>query len=252
MSGIARTCWIAAGLVFGALGGTAARSAEAQKPPEVDTIKTETGDLKITFFGHASLMFEYQGKFIYVDPVSQQADYSKTPKADIILVTHEHYDHLDPKAIALIRKDQTKIVLTKACAEKLPGGKIMNNGDVATIDGFKIEAVPAYNIVHKRPDGTPFHPKGIGNGYVINFDKTCVYVAGDTENIPEMANLKDIAIALLPMNLPYTMTPEMAAAAARMFEPRILYPYHYGDTNPNALVELLKDTKIEVRIRRMK
>ncbi len=206
----------------------------------------------ITFIGHGSLMFGYQGKIVHVDPVGREADYSKMPKADIVLVTHDHGDHLDPKALGLIRKDQTKILLTQACAEKVPDGTVVKNGDAVTVDGFKIEVVPAYNIVHKRPDGQPFHPKGIGNGYVINFDKTRVYVAGDTENIPEMAELKKIDIAFLPMNLPYTMTPEMVADAARMFQPGILYPYHYGETDAKALVELLKDTKIEVRIRKMK
>ncbi|MFQ5722189.1 MAG: MBL fold metallo-hydrolase, partial [Candidatus Aminicenantales bacterium] len=116
----------------------------------------------------------------------------------------------------------------------------------------KIEAVPAYNIVHKRSSGLPFHPRGIGNGYVINFGDKRVYVAGDTENIPEMKQLKNIDIAFLPMNLPYTMTPEMVAEAARMFRPKILYPYHYGQTDTSKIVELLKDDKdIEVHIRKL-
>lgn len=252
MNAIARA-WqmMAAGLVIAAVGATVA-SAQAQEPPEKDTIQTEAGDLTIAFIGHGSVMFAYHDKIVHVDPVSREGDYSKLPKADVVLITHEHGDHLDPKALGLIRKDQTRVVLTKACAEKVPDGTVVKNGDVVTVDGFKIEVVPAYNIAHKRPDGQPFHPKGVGNGYVISFDKTRVYVAGDTENIPEMANLKDIAVAFLPMNLPYTMTPEMAADAARMFQPRILYPYHYGETDAKKLVELLKDTKIEVRIRKMK
>ena len=119
----------------------------------------------------------------------------------------------------------------------------MRNGDKQTIAGLQIEAVPAYNILHKREDGQPFHPKGVGNGYILTFGNTRLYLAGDTENIPEMKNLHDIDIAFLPMNLPYTMTPEMVADAARMFKPRILYPYHYGNTDTNKLVELLKDEK---------
>jgi len=143
--------------------------------------------------------------------------------------------------------------LTKACAEKVAGGIIMQNDDVKTIDGLKIEAVPAYNIVHKRPNGEPFHPKGQGNGYVLTLGDKRVYVAGDTENTPEMKSRKNIDIAFLPMNLPYTMSPEMVADAARAFEPNILYPYHYGQTDPNTLVDLLKDSKkIEVRIRKMR
>jgi L-ascorbate metabolism protein UlaG (beta-lactamase superfamily) len=228
------------------------KDAQDPKQSQVDVVKTPAGDLTITFIGHGTLMFSYQGKSVHVDPVSREGDYSKMPKADIILITHEHADHLDPKAVAMIRTDQTMVLLTKACADKISGGTIMKNGDAVTAHGLKIEAVPAYNIVHKRPDGQPFHPKGVGNGYVINFDKTRAYVAGDTENIPEMAQLKNIDIAFLPMNLPYTMTPEQAAEAARMFQPRILYPYHYGETDPNKLVDLLKDSKIEVRIRKMK
>jgi len=223
------------------------------KQPEVDTIRTDTGDLRITFIGHGTLMFQYQGKVVHVDPVTREADYTKLPKGDLVLITHEHGDHLDPRALGMIRGDQTKTLLTKACVEKVPDGTVMKNGDTLTACGFKIEAVPAYNIAHKRPDGQPFHPKGSGNGYVINFDKTRVYVAGDTENIPEMAQLKKIDIAFMPMNLPYTMTPEMVAQAAHMFEPRILYPYHYGQTDPNELVKLLKDSeKIEVRVRKMR
>ena len=220
---------------------------------EQDIFHTGAGELKITFIGHGTLMFNFNGKFIHVDPVSREADYTKLPKADFILITHEHGDHLDPKAINIIRKEETTIVLTKACAERVTGGIVMQNGDVRNIQGMKIEAVPAYNIVHKRSSGMPFHPKGEGNGYVITLGDKRVYVAGDTENIPEMKRVKNIDIAFLPMNLPYTMTPEMAADAAKAFKPKILYPYHYGQTDPNKLVNLLKDSKaIEVRIRKMR
>ena len=170
----------------------------------------------------------------------------------MILLTHEHRDHLDLKALDSLRTDKTKIILTKNCAQKVKGGIIMQNGDVKTVDGLKIEAVPAYNLVHMRSEGVPFHPKGNGNGYVITFGDIRIYVAGDTENIPEMKQLKDIDVAFLPMNLPYTMTPEMVADAARAFKPKVLYPYHYGKTDPSKLVELMKDTpEIEIRIRKM-
>lgn len=129
----------------------------------------------------------------------------------------------------------------------------MKNGDTKTVEGIKVEAVPAYNLVHKRDSGEPFHPKGIGNGYVLTFEDVRVYIGGDTENFPEMKQLTDIDIAFLPMNLPYTMTPEMVADAVRMFNPRILYPYHYGNTEVSELVELLKDKKdCEIRIREMR
>jgi len=220
---------------------------------EQDIFHTSAGELKIVFIGHGTLMFEFNGKFIHVDPVSREADYAKFPKADLILITHEHGDHLDPKAINILRKEGTKIALTKACAERVTGGIVMQNGDERNIQGLKIEAVPAYNIVHKRSNGMAFHPKGEGNGYVITFGDKRVYVAGDTENIPEMKRLRAIDIAFLPMNLPYTMTPEMAADAAKVFNPKILYPYHYGQTDTNKLVNLLQDSKdIEVRIRKMR
>ena len=220
---------------------------------ETDTIKTSAGDLNITFLGHGSLYFAFGGKIIHVDPFSAVADYSTLPKADIVLLAHEHMDHLDLKALNPVRTDKTIVVLPEVCAKQVEGGLVMKNGDVKTVGGLKIEAVPAYNIVHKRETGQPFHPKGVGNGYIITFGDKRVYVAGDTENIPEMKNIKNIDVAFLPMNLPYTMTPEMAADAAKMVNPKILYPYHYGETDTSKLVALLKDTKeIEVRIRKMK
>jgi len=220
---------------------------------ETDTIKTSAGDLKITFLGHGSLYFTFGGKVIHVDPFSAVADYSTLPKADIVLLAHEHMDHLDLKALNPVRSDKTIVVLPEVCAKQVEGGLVMKNGDVKTVGGLKIEAVPAYNIVHKREAGQPFHPKGVGNGYIISFGDKRVYVAGDTENIPEMKNIKNIDVAFLPMNLPYTMTPEMAADAAKTITPKVLYPYHYGETDTSKLVALLKDTKeIEVRVRKMK
>ena len=220
---------------------------------ETDTLQTSGGPLKIGFIGHGTLLFDFGGKIIHVDPVGQYADYSGLPKADLILVTHEHGDHLDPKAIEKIRTDKTRIVLTEAGAGKVQGGIVMKNGDVKSVGGIRVEAVPAYNLVHMRSPGTPFHPKGNGNGYVISFADKRVYVAGDTENTPEMKGLRNIDVAFLPMNLPYTMTPEMVADAAKAFKPRILYPYHYGETDPSKLQELMKDEKsVEVRIRQMK
>ena len=219
---------------------------------ETDVVKTSAGELKITFVGHGTLVFALGEMILHVDPVSSEADYGKMPKADVVLVTHEHRDHLDPAAIAAVRKEKTIVLLTEKCAPAVAGGSAMKNGDVRTVGELKIEAVPAYNIVHKRPSGDPFHPRGDGNGYVITFGDTRVYVAGDTEDIPEMKSLKDISVAFLPMNLPYTMTPEMVADAAKAFRPRILYPYHFGKTDTSELVRLLAGEKsIEVRVRRM-
>jgi L-ascorbate metabolism protein UlaG (beta-lactamase superfamily) len=219
---------------------------------EIDLFPTSAGDLSITFLGHASLLMTFNGKNIFVDPFGQVADYSSLPKADVILCTHEHRDHLDPQALAAIRTPATVLVLNPAGAAQFDGSIAMRNGDVKTVAGLHIQSVPAYNVIHKREDGQPFHPKGIGNGYILPFGDTRLYLAGDTENIPEMKNIQDIAVAFLPMNLPYTMTPEMVAEAARTLKPRILYPYHYGNTDASKLVELLKaENGIEVRIRKM-
>ena len=228
-------------------------SALAQEKFETDIIKTSAGDLKITFIGHGSLIFNFGGKVIHVDPYGDVADYSTLPKADFILLTHDHRDHLDLKALNAVRTEKTVVVLTETCAKQVQGGIVMTNGDVKTVEGLKIEAVPAYNIVHKRDTGEPFHPKGTGNGYLITFGDKRVYLAGDTENTPEMKALKNIDIAFLPMNLPYTMTPEMVADGAKAFKPKILYPYHFGETDTSKVVALLKGTpEIEVRIRKMK
>jgi L-ascorbate metabolism protein UlaG (beta-lactamase superfamily) len=224
----------------------------AQKEFEKDKIKTSAGDLIITFVGHGTIMMSFGGRIIHVDPVTQMADYAKMPKADLILITHEHPDHFDLNAINLIKTAKTKIVTTETVARQISDVNIMKYGDVRTIEGLRIEAVPAYNLVNMRSPGNPFHPRGIGNGYIITFGNKRLYIAGDTENTTEMKNLRDIDIAFLPMNLPYTMTPEMVADAAKALRPKILYPYHYGKTDTAKLTELLKDNSgIEVRIRQM-
>ena len=227
-------------------------SVSAQGRFEIDNVITSAGNLKITFLGHGSLMFTFNEMVIYVDPYSRVADYSVLPKADLILITHEHNDHFDLSAINVLSTENTKLILTETCAKRLSNGVIMRNGDVQIINDLKFEAVPAYNIIHKRDNGQPFHPRGAGNGYIITFGDKRIYIAGDTENIPEMKTIKDIDIAFLPMNLPYTMTPEMVTDAVKMFNPKIIYPYHYGNTDTSKLVELLKDYQgVEVRIRKM-
>jgi len=223
-----------------------------QQQFETDVIPTSAGDLEITFLGHGTLMFTFGGKHIHIDPYSRVADYAQLPKADLILITHEHGDHLDLAALAHVRTDETDVILTAACAKQVQGGMVMGNGDVRTVQGITIEAVPAYNVRHKRDTGQPFHPQGVGNGYVLTFGDARVYVAGDTENISEMKALRDIDCAFLPMNLPYTMTPEMVADAAQAIQPKILYPYHFGASDTARLVELLSDQQgIEVRIRKL-
>ena len=204
------------------------------------------------FIGHGTLMFKFNGMVIHIDPVMREADYKKMPDADLILVTHEHGDHLDITAINHILKKETTVVMTEICRDQLEdfAATVMKNGDRLTFQGIGIEAFPAYNIKHMRSAGKPFHPKGEGNAYLLTFGDTRVLIGGDTENIPELKVLRDVKVAFLPMNLPYTMTPEMVADLARAIRPEILYPYHYGNTDPQELVELLKGEEgIEVRIR---
>jgi len=220
---------------------------------ERDRIETSAGDLDITFIGHGTLMFIFAGKTIHVDPWTRLADYTNLPKADLILITHSHPDHLDPAAIQAIRSEKTVVIVSEDCAGKVNGAEVMKNGDSRTVSNIKIEAVPAYNIVHKSPDGEFYHPKGAGIGYLLTFGGKRVYIAGDTENTPEMKALKDVDAAFLPMNLPYTMTPEMVADTAKAFRPRILYPYHTGDTDLSKLKTLMQGSEgIDLRFRKMK
>jgi len=219
---------------------------------ESDVLPTSAGDLTMTFIGHGTLMFGLGGKTIHVDPYGKLADYAALPKADAIFITHDHADHLDRAAIAEIRTPATVVVMSPSCVGKLDG-LVMTNGESRTVLGIRVEAVAAYNVVNKRDNGQPFHPRGAGNGYLLTFGDKRIYVAGDTENTPEMQALRGIDMAFLPMNLPYTMTPEMVATAAKAFRPKVLYPYHYGDTDPAGLTALLKDLPgIEVRIRRLR
>lgn len=216
---------------------------------ETDSFTTKNGkNLKITFFKHASLLVEYDGTKIFVDPVSDYADYTKQPKADYILITHEHHDHFDTKAIAAIETSDTKIIANPNCQKMLDRGDAMKNGDVLSITpDMKLEAVPAYNTT---PGRDKFHPKGRDNGYILTVGGTRIYIAGDTEDIPELKQIKNIDIAFLPVNQPYTMTPEQAIKATKIIQPRILYPYHYGDTDIMKVKDGLKEEKgTEVRIR---
>ena len=169
------------------------------------------------------------------------------PKADYIFVTHEHFDHFDKEAIATLTAEGTRLITNRRCADMLGYGEVMANGDsMALADDIRVEAVPAYNTTEGH---TQFHPKGRDNGYVLTLDGLRIYVAGDTEDIPEMTALKDIDIAFLPCNQPYTMTPDQLTKAARTVRPKVLFPYHYGQTDVTALPALLKDDGIDVRIR---
>jgi L-ascorbate metabolism protein UlaG (beta-lactamase superfamily) len=230
-----------------------ALSINAQESVKKDVIKTSSGDLELIFIGHSSLMMTFHGKVIHFDPYGKVADYTKMPKADLIFITHDHNDHFDQAALQRIQKHDTIVILPPICSGAVPEGLIMKNGETMTVHGIGIEAIPAYNMVHMRDNGQAFHPKGIGIGYVLTFGDKRIYVAGDTENISEMKALKGIDCAFLPMSVPSTMTPEMVADAAKAFKPKILYPYHYNETDPTRLTELLKNTAgVEVRIRQLR
>ncbi len=224
----------------------------SQNFPASDKINTSAGIVEMYFIGHGSLMFKVNSFIIYFDPVRSSGNYDKFPKADLILVTHEHGDHLDPKLINDLKKQGTIMFSNEISVAKVPWAKAMKAGDKQEINNIIIEAIPAYNIVNERAPGKPFHPKGVGIGFVLTIGDKRFYIAGDTENTPEMKALKNIDVAFLPMNLPYTMTPEMVADAALAFRPKILYPYHYGDTNTKIILKLLKNSNIDVRIRKLK
>lgn len=244
MNGAMLVRWILGAALLSAV---VVAAAYAQKKFQEDVFKTSSGELKITFIGHGTLMLAWGGKVIHVDPVSMYADYAALPKADLILVTHEHSDHLDAKAIQAVSTANTVLVTNQSSARGFPNASVMKNGDAKSISGIGIEAVPAYNLEKS------FHPKGNGNGYVLTFGDKRVLVAGDTENVPEIKALKNIDVAFLPMNLPFTMTPEQVADVAKAIRPKVLYPYHFGNTDAGALVALLKDEKgIEVRVRDLK
>ena len=218
---------------------------------QTDTFKTKSGkEVTITAIKHASLRIQYDGLEIQIDPVANYqpaTDYSKFPKADVILVTHEHFDHFDRDAIAALKKDSTQVIANPAVQKMLGRGTAMANGESRVVcNGIAIDAVPAYNTTAGR---TQFHPKGRDNGYVLTLDGLRVYIAGDTEDISEMASLKDIDVAFLPCNQPYTMTPEQVAKAAKTIKPKVLFPYHYSKTPIKRVAELLADTSIDVRIR---
>lgn len=218
---------------------------------KADIYDTNEGLLKVTLVGHGSVMLEYSGKVIQVDPYSKVADYTKLPKADLIILTHEHRDHLDTVAISEVKKSDTHYIVSKVCNEILGYGDVINNGDKTSWNNVLIEAVPAYNIVNKNTDGQSYHPKGRGNGYIFTFGDKKVYVAADTENIPEMESLKGtIDIAFLPKNLPYTMDDTMFIDAAQKVHPKILYTYH---CNQEDLVEYteLADIGIQQILRSM-
>ena len=219
---------------------------------EVDSFTTQSGKtVKIHALVHSSMLIEFDGWNIYVDPVTKLGDktidYSTMPKANFIFITHEHFDHLDTAAIKLLTGDNTQLITNQRCADMLGYGTVMANGDILQLaDDFSVEAVPAYNTTEGHQN---FHPKGRDNGFILTLDGLKIYIAGDTEDIPEMAELKDIDIAFLPCNQPYTMTVEQLLNAARIVKPKVLFPYHYGQADVSEIPSQLEADGIEMRIR---
>ena len=223
-----------------------------QAAQKVDEFTTKSGKkVTITCIKHASMEINYNGTVIQVDPVGfgvqPTTDYNQFPKANIILITHEHKDHFDREAITCVRTPATSIYSNNAVYNMFRNSIPLKNGDsIVYASDIKIEAVPAYNYTEGR---TQFHPKGRDNGYILTLDGLRIYIAGDTEDIPEMAGIQDIDIAFLPCNQPYTMTPEQLIRAARIVKPKVLFPYHYGQTDVSTLPASLKADGIDVRIR---
>jgi L-ascorbate metabolism protein UlaG (beta-lactamase superfamily) len=225
-----------------------ATSAADPTPAEKNLVmeKTAGGDLGIQPINHSALRFEYRGKQYYVDPAGR-ADWANLPKADAIFITHEHGDHLNASTIDLLKKEGTLIFANESSVKQAGFGTVIAVGEKKPVLDITVEAVPAYNL---SPDRLQFHPQTRkDNGYILTFGGKRVYVAGDTEGTPEMKALQNIAIAFLPINLPYTMLPKDAAEAARAFKPKILYPYHQGKSDPAEVKRLLADVpEIEVRV----
>ena len=224
-----------------------AMSPLAQAATAPQTFQTSAGVVKITPLYHASILIEAGGKVIYVDP-AQPAKLDGLPKADLILISHLHPDHMDPASIAQINKAGTEILAPPTVLEKVGSAKPMTNGESKTWQGWTIEAVPAYNLTRGPAPGKLFHPKGRDNGYVLTYGGMRFYFSADTEGTPEMRALKNIDVAFVCMNLPYTMPPEEAADAVRAFHPKVVIPYHYHGSDLSVFQKRLEGTGIEVRL----
>ena len=215
---------------------------------EVDIFATPSGkEVYFHALAHGTLYIEFDGLTIYVDPVTRsggrQFAYADMPKADYVLLTHEHGDHFDRNALSALTGGQ--LITNARCAEMLGYGTVMANGDELQLrDNIKIEAVPAYNC---SPGHENFHPKGRDNGFILTLDGLRVYIAGDTEDIPELANIKDIDVAFLPCNQPYTMTTDQFVKAVNIVKPKVVFPYHFSNTDVTVLPAQLPDTDVRIR-----
>jgi len=222
------------------LAGTAALAAAPEE------FATAAGTLRLTPIQHASLMIQAGGKVLYIDPA--QGKYDGLPQADYILITDIHGDHMAPAVVDKLKKAGTVILAPKAVAEKVPGCTVISNGESKTIGDFKVEAIPMYNL-QPAPNGTVFHDKGRGNGYLLTYGGKRFYFSGDTDGTPELKALRNIDVAFVCMNPPYTMSSAEAAEAVRAFHPAIVYPYHYRGSDLAVFSKALEGSGVEVRIR---
>jgi L-ascorbate metabolism protein UlaG (beta-lactamase superfamily) len=219
----------------------------AHSAATTQTFPTSAGDVTITPLYHASTLIEAGGKVIYLDP-AKPANFAGAPKADLILITDIHGDHMDPVSIAEISKAGTDILAPPAVIATVTAAKPIANGERKTWQGWGIEAIPAYNLTRGPAPGKFYHDKGRGNGYVLSYGGVRFYFSGDTEGIPEMRALKNIDVAFVCMNLPYTMPPEEAAEAVKAFHPKVVIPYHYRGSDLAVFKRGLEGTGIEVRL----
>ncbi|ADO67869.1 MBL fold metallo-hydrolase [Stigmatella aurantiaca] len=243
---VALTVWMAA----------CSSDEEETPPPEApisgDAVSTSRGDLIIHPVNHATFVMYWAGKTLYVDPVGEASLYQDLPAPDVIFVTDIHGDHLSAATLTALVRPETVIVAPQAVRDALPASlqgsvQVIANGAKQTVAEIPIEALPMYNLTAER---LQFHEKGRGNGYVLTFGQTRVYIAGDTEDIPEMRALRDIGVAFIPMNLPYTMTVAQAADAVREFKPKVVYPYHFRGSDLAEFTRLVgTDVGVEVRVR---
>jgi L-ascorbate metabolism protein UlaG (beta-lactamase superfamily) len=224
-----------------------ASASKAQSNRPSQTFDTSAGAVKVTPLYHATMLIEAGGENIYVDP-AKPANFSGLPKADLILVTDIHGDHMDPEAIASISKPGAQIFAPPAVVATVTTAAAISNGESKSWDGWTIEAIPMYNLKRGPEAGKLYHDKGRGNGYVLTYGGKRFYISGDTEGTPEMRALKNIDVAFVCMSLPYTMPPDEAADAVKAFHPKIVIPYHYHGSDLTVFENALKGTGIEVRV----
>jgi len=225
----------------------AALPALAQSARPVQELSTNAGMVQITPVTHASLMIQGGGKVIHVDPTSP-GNYEGLPAADIIVITDIHGDHMDPKVLPKVQKADTVILAPEAVAKTVTTATVIRNGETKTMGAWTIEAVPMYNLKRGPSEGKLFHDKGRGNGYVLSYGGKRIYISGDTEGVPEMRALKNIDLALVCMNLPYTMPVDEAAEAVRAFKPKVVIPYHYRGQDTKAFESALAGSGVQVKL----